>query len=432
MKMKKSASKKILTLGILFVLFAGSTFVLARPPTDPRGPIRERFLNECTAYVCASHDIIIFGYTDNTRIFVYNSVEAEVWNGTLNESSYQHLSGYHGNYQIVASEKFAVLCGAPVISGVCGYYAMDQDSFGLSTEFYTYMPPVTSCGGEQFVIFSYTDGTQATITNLNNRNTIQTGILNKGQHFSSADLCGCYLKIESNNPVSALSYSDQGFYIPSSNKHFSGTEFYTYAGCAHGWKNTLHIMVYENQTMVTVKNTMNDTVYWSGILNKGKDLTINTTTPRYYTIISNKTVTVGLLPLISQTHVFGGFVPDYLGTGIGTEFYTISTYLGTASYLVAFAYEPTTVYMYNAVTNVLVQTDTITPRGGMNIWNNYGYYHILSDHPISIYGGCGVSDDPAQASFVPVKVASSQWVDPSIITIGKDSLENSADCGGLD
>ncbi len=98
------------------------------------------------SYVFTTQDMIIFSYKDDTELQVYDS------NGTLiqidGSSSITLDEGEHrlvdnevsqGVYKVSGSDKFAVLMGDANTQGVCGYYAMDANGLGVSTEFYTYV-----------------------------------------------------------------------------------------------------------------------------------------------------------------------------------------------------------------------------------------------------------------------------------------------------
>jgi uncharacterized repeat protein (TIGR01451 family) len=157
-------------------------------------------------------------------------------------------------------------------------------------------------------------------------------------------------------------------------------------------------MAYEDNTAVTIENTDTAVEYWNGTLNAGEEHKITSGQNRYYTITSDKTVTVCVLPLDGWTGSchHGTYMPDKSGSGIGTEFYTPSA---SGGYLWTFAYgDGTTVNVYDAATNTLVGTHNLDKGDAANVNPGYGYWHIVSDNLISVYEGWG----QWQASFAPV------------------------------
>jgi uncharacterized repeat protein (TIGR01451 family) len=202
--------------------------------------------------------------------------------------------------------------------------------------------------------------------------------------------------------VSALSYNDQGYFVPSANQLFAGTEFYTFAGYVGGWANTLHVMAYDDNTMVNITDSNTHASIWSGVLNAGEEYEHTTSSNIYYTILTDKDVTVAILPIDgwSSAYYHGTYVSDRTGSGIGTDFYTpsLDQYYGS-SLLEVFAYgNGTQVNIYNAATQELMGTYSLDQGDFEDINPGYGYWHITSTNPISIYEGM----DAASASFAPV------------------------------
>ncbi len=60
------------------------------------------------------------------------------------------------------------------------------------------------------------------------------------------------LQIVSNKPVSALSYTDQDYYVPAATGLFSGNLFYGFSGYSGDWENSITITSYASNNVVLV------------------------------------------------------------------------------------------------------------------------------------------------------------------------------------
>jgi hypothetical protein len=176
------------------------------------------------SYVFNTYDIILFSYEDGTQLAVYRYGESK-YSGTLDKGQHVRIVipyPYNpvGAFEVAGSNKFSVLIGDPTY-GKSGYYAMDQNGRGVSTEFYTYVPSKTLNinGYQKFVVFAYEDGTELTVEyadpNMVYHEVVTDFPLDKGQNWSSEDLSGEYVHVASNKPVSALSCYDTGYFVPS-------------------------------------------------------------------------------------------------------------------------------------------------------------------------------------------------------------------------
>jgi hypothetical protein len=404
------------TIGIILLFFIGLygiSTIRAHPhsnttdPFFPSGITQGPPIIPCNTslYAYTISDIVLFSYADNASFSIYTPSGLRIWNGTLNEGEHhteQYLS--KGIYKIICEDenkKFSVLTGDPISDHCMGYYARDGDGLGASTTLYTYMP-TSWCGREKFIVFSYTDGTIGTITDMDTRSTIPFSLA-KGGHISTTAVCGHFVKVESNYPVSALSYGDQGYFVPSANQRFSGVEFYTYVGTVGNWPEMLHVMIYNGETNVIIKNSVTDVVYANVILDAGAEYTLTSSEERYYTILSNKDITVGVLPELTRSYAQGTYVPDRAGVGIGTEFYSLNyegylyPYPMYTLRLIAYC-DNTTIGIYD--TSGTLNIYHLNQGEVEKIYGPHGgeYLHILSDKPISVFSE-GTSD--ALGSFVP-------------------------------
>ena len=205
-------------LSIIIVAIAG----VAAPET-----LNYRSYVFCTLYMN------LFSYEDGTELTVYDS-EDTLYSGVLDKGEHVLIllpEPYIGAFELAGSKKFSVLTGHAPKSG---YYAIDQNGSGLSTEFYSYVPPKTWSyhGYQKFVVFAYEDGTEIIVEcadpNQIYHEVVTDFALDKGENWSSEDLSGEYVHVTSNKPVSALSCYDTGYFVPSANGNWPETSMCAY------------------------------------------------------------------------------------------------------------------------------------------------------------------------------------------------------------
>jgi len=178
-----------------------------------------------SSYVFNTYDMVLFSYEDGTDLEVTGFGQT-LWSGTLDKGGHHRIQipyPYNpvGVFEVAGSKKFSVLIGDPTY-GRSGYYAMDQNGKGVSTEFYTYVPQKKgSYGTQKFIVFAYEDGTEVTVEyadpNVVYHDVVTDFPLDKGENWSSEDLDEKYVHVTSNKPVSALSCYDTGYFVPSAN-----------------------------------------------------------------------------------------------------------------------------------------------------------------------------------------------------------------------
>lgn len=270
-------------------------------------------------------DIVVFSYFDDTLITITRAVDgAEVYNGTLAANTYhavQQLSA--GTYYVTGTKSYTVLIGDPLTQTVQGFFAVDQSGRGTSTLLNTYMMKV-GWGTERFIIFAYEDQTEFRVTNLSTGALIAAGTLYKGEHYTMPNTpYETFLQVAANRPVSALSYADQDYYVPSSNGTFAGTLFYGYSGYIGSWANSVTVTAYEDDTQVVVKDTVNNIVLDSYTLNAGQVNTYAVRRELYWTVESTKTVTAANIPYAGWTgnYAYMTRAIDSTGSGAGSLFY---------------------------------------------------------------------------------------------------------------
>ena len=351
-------------------------------------------------YTYTHSDLLIFSYTDGTQFEVYNSASSLVWSGTVNAGGHNGLTTGAGTYKIKGTNPYSVLTGDELTSYVMGYYAFDKDGKGLSTLIYTYQVNTNSWSSanySNFIVFAYEDSTSVAISNTVTGAPIWNGTLNTGQHHAEPTLSNVYITVTASKPVSALSYTDQGYYIPASSGTFMGKKFYSWAGTAGGWTEDLNIIAYSDSTTATVTNTETGALIWSGTLNAGGVKSIPFTSAQYLTVTTDKDVNAGIFPYLSfNSYYYSVHAQDTSGTGIGTLFYFPAIPGGK---MVIFAF----------TNNTLV---TVTNSAGGAVWSGYlnnGESHQLTPSTKDVYKIVGTNlmsvvydyGDSAGADFAP-------------------------------
>ena len=422
-------SAKIISIGvaflICFVLFsptppsllaesgeevaAGAGPAVIPPPKEGSSSSEALSVSEATVeeYTYVSHvftvaDVIFFSYKDGTMVALFDSSGTLIWNNNgnpLNKGEHTHIAVSQGVYTACGSEKFAVLTGDPITRYVVGYYAMDQNGYGASMEFYTWVPYIYEhCS---FIIFAYQDNTQVTVEYTDTGIDIAVFILNKGEHWRIETLDGEWLHVTANNPVSVLTAYDQGYFVPSASGKWSGTEFYTYVSDIASWPEDLTVIAYNDGTSVTIKDSDTGTVIWSGTLNSGQAHveTHPNGADKFFTITSSKTVTVSVQPWISMTSSYhqGAYVADGTGAVLGTDLIG-STLDGGYLYILAYS-DNTNVVVYNSQTGDLINSYTLDEGDYVEANPGNGLWRIMSNYPVSAYSGWG----HANADFAPVE-----------------------------
>ena len=314
-------------------------------------------------YTYTHSDILIFSYTDGTQFEVYDSSSTLVWSGTIDNGGHKALTSsdgvYAGVYNVKGTNPYGVIVGDEVSDNIMGYYAFDKDGKGLSTKFYTYQVDTSSHSStnyRNFIVFSYEDSTSVEITNTETGTTIWSGTLNAGEHHEELSLSNVYLTVTSSNPVSALSYNDQGYYVPAASGTFYGKTFHTWIGRSGGWTHDLNVIAYSDSTSYTVTDTETGTLVGSGTLNAGEVGTIPFYVAQYVTITTNKDVNVAVMPYTSySSYYYSVHTQDTSGTGIGTLFYCPAISGGK---MVLLSYSD----------NALV---SVTDSSGTELWSGY-------------------------------------------------------------
>ncbi len=361
-----------------------------------------------SSYIFTTDDIIFFSYEDGTQVELYDSAgdPVAVEPNVLNKGQHVWVDTSQGVYFVAGSNKFAVLTGDAATSGISGYYAMDADGRGVSREFYTYAPSLFQhC---EFIVFAYENSTQVTV-----QQEVTNGVyadiasfsLNKGEHWANSSLSNKYLHITANRPVSALTCYDQSYFVPSVSGKWNGTEFYTYLSDIAGWPQDLTVIAYYDGTLISVKDGNDPNVaIWSGTLSSGQAHVESypNGANKYFTITSNKPVTVSAQPWVASIAFYyqGVFIPDRNGTGVGTDI--IGSTLNEG-YLYVFAHSDNThIDIYEANDGTWVAGYDVNGGDMVNANPGNGLWRIASDRSLSAYSGYIDELSGFTAEFAPL------------------------------
>jgi hypothetical protein len=393
---------------------------------------------EFWTYVYTMDQISLFSYKDGTTITLYDTDGSIRWHGTLNKGEVGEAQNLlPGVYEARGDEKFSVMTMSREDPLVGGFHAKDENGYGLSHELYTYVPTRWT-GYEKLIIFAYEDGTSVDLSYLDGT-PIWSGTLNEGEHYADASLDDSYLHITATKPVSALTYYDQGFEVPSTDKYFVGTKFYTFAGRVGNWTNDVNVFAFEDNTEVWVKRTSDGIVFWNGILNAGEIHTESfATTEEYLTIESTGNVGVAVFPTLSyEGYYCMSHFPDETGYGIGYNF--IATTLSDAwspgyMFITAFEDNTTVNVKLDSFDKPALDSDDnyflLNASDFVQANKGWGLNLITSDKKISVMSGY----ESAHASFVPlqfgleypdllpanVTVNSNPYMQPVIVNPGQE------------
>ena len=278
------------------------------------------------SYVYTVDDLVFFSYEDDTEITILNvngtQVIGEDQESVLINNGTSLIKGQHCElispdyilphtvYLVKGSRKFSVLQGDATSEGMSGYYLMDAQGRGVSSEFYGYVPEqkphskpfVGTFDADRFAVFAYQDNTTVTLEKEGtpgNWQLFETFTLNAGQHQVFDDISDIYIHVESDNPVSALVCHDTGYYIPAADGTWSGTKFYTMVDhIPFERERALTLHAFEEETSVTVTETATGTMLAYKVLGTGQTSTIKCSSTdwpaRHLTIEATKPITASM------------------------------------------------------------------------------------------------------------------------------------------
>ena len=379
----------------------------ARLSADFSGVLAQLTL-EYTSYTYTHSDILLFAYNNSTNFEVYYSGGTLLWSGTLNAGQHRSLTPGAGVYLVAASQPFSVNVGDALSDYVWGYYAVDQYGRGLSTLMHTWQAAWDdSAYDPHFVVFAYQDDTDIEVRNSTSQALIWSGRLDEGQHYDNTQLSGVFLTVSASKPVSALSYTDQGYYVPASNGTFAGNKFYTFVGdsatSGYYWAEDLNLVAYES-TSIVVSDTSTGTPLWSGVLNPGQVYSIPDLNGRYITVQSSGRIAVSVSPFASYSdgyYYHSIYAQDSSGTGIGSQFFmpTIPHNSSVTCRLIVFSYTDNNAVRVQTASGQTVFDGTLNQAAMQTIYPVFTVYTITGSGELSALLDCG---DAAGAAFAPV------------------------------
>jgi len=359
------------------------------------------------------NDITVFAYSNETEIRIYDESGTLITTQNINADEYYNHFTYGGIFRIVSNKTFTVLVGDAINSYVNGYFAVDQSGRGASTKLNTWMMEVYGTDSD-FIVFAYNDNTNFTVRNLETNAFIGGSSLNAGEHFSFADFGAIPsvtpLQVTSNKPVSALSYSDQDYYVPSSNGTFSGNLFYGYSAYVGGWTNSITITSYFDNNEVTVTNSETGANIGTLILNQGQVATFPIYARTFWKVETSNTATAANIPFgfYSGDYAYMTRAIDQGGSGAGTLFYipVIGSRIDVFSFSVSNNVTITKLGLYDTYPYAnpeVVWQGVLNEGEGYNFSSEYGsfVYKVESDDPVSVLQ----SNAGAGADFMPLSYA---------------------------
>lgn len=329
-------------------------------------------------------DITVFSYFDNTSVTIVDNSGDTVGTATMRADTLYSISPGEGIYTISGNVPYSVLIGDAITEFVNGYFALDQSGRGLSTKLNTWMMESDQSEYDpHFIVFAYQDGTQFSVKDLQTGSILYAGTLNHGQYFDFPNIASISdeaVQVVSNQPVSALSYTDQDYYVPSANGLFAGTLFYGFSGYSGDWENSITIISYANNNRVLVTNLATGDTIAVDTLGLWQVTSLGIFQDTFWKIVSSGTVTAADIP-------FAGWQGDYeymarssdsTGTNVGRAFVIPSI----ASDISIFSYDDNnrvvvtelgdTVYPYTSPTPI---ADTLLQTGqGYIFTSDYGNF----------------------------------------------------------
>jgi len=358
-------------------------------------------------------DITIFSYFNQTEIKIYDESGTLITTENIDADEYYNHFTSGGIFRIVSNKTFTVLVGDAINSYVNGYFAVDESGRGVSTKLNTWMMEVYGYDSD-FIVFAYNDNTNFTVRNLETNAFIGGSSLNAGEHFSFADFGAIPsvtpLQVTSDKPVSALSYSDQDYYVPSSNGTFSGNLFYGYSAYVGGWTNSITITSYYDNNEVTVTNTETGANIGTLILNEGQVATFPISAQTFWKVEASNTATAANIPFGTWTgnYAYMTRAIDHGGSGAGTLFYipVIGSRVDVFSFSASNNVTITKLGLYDTYPYAnpeVVWTGVLNEGEGYNFSTESGsfVYKVESDDPVSVLQ----SNAGAGADFMPLSYA---------------------------
>jgi hypothetical protein len=276
------------------------------------------------------NDIAVFSYLDSTSVTITTPSGTTIASINLNADSFDTLSPGNGFYIINGNKPFAVLTGDAVTSYASGYFATDANGSGVSTKLNTWMMNNLSDLDTHFILFSYSGVARFSIKDLGTGNLLFQGSIDTTGYFDFPNVSlleGKAIQVTSDKPVSALSYNDQGYYVPSANGTFAGNLFYGFSGYSPGLENSITLTSYSDTNAVVITNLSNGDTILVDTLNHWQVKTLGVFNDTFWKVTSSGVLTAADLPFketwerpSSPHYYFLAQVADSTGKNVGTSF----------------------------------------------------------------------------------------------------------------
>ncbi len=346
------------------------------------------------------NDIVVFSYFDDSFFRVFDSTGAAIDSVVLDKDQFYSFKPGVGSYRVDCNNSFTVLIGDPVSRSIMGFFAVDESGSPLSTHINTFMPANTF-SNEHFIVFAYHDGTEVVVKNLTDSTTIAAVILNRGEHLEINDVNSKFLQVSAGKPVSALSYTDQGYYIPSDNGTFAGTNFYGFSGYVGNWKNGVVISAYQDSTLFLLTNSQTGDTLKADTLHYGEVASYSVNGDLYWQVQTNKPVTVNNTPYAawSGSYYYLTRQMDESGEGIGRHF--IMPVISGDVDIYSFA-DDNTLMVIDLSSGDTVHTRVLSKGEHFYFRSTNTVYDVIATENISIITSNGASFG---ADFVPLNFA---------------------------
>ena len=360
-------------------------------------------------------NITIFSYFNNTQVKVYDQIGTLIGSATLKaDTLYNLLNLGAGIFRIVGNTSYTVLVGDAITSYVNGYYAVDESGRGVSTKLNTWMMSAFNASQDEFAVFAYEDNTTFTVKNLVTGDIIRAGVLNAGQHYSFRENGGLPystpLQVVASKGVSALSYTDQDYYVPSSTGKFTGTLFYGYSAYEGGWQNSVTVTSYadNNYVKITNSNTGDSLGYYT--MGRGEVKTISITSPTFWKVTSLGPVSAANIPYAGWTgsYYYMTRAIDETGVGAGKLFFVPTI----ASRVDVFSFENAnsiTITQLGTKDDYPYPTPTVVYSGTLDANQNYNFGSLTGNYVYKVEGTKNLSvlqsNGGAGADFMPLSYA---------------------------
>ncbi|MBN2381113.1 hypothetical protein JXM67_15045 [candidate division WOR-3 bacterium] len=378
-------------------------------------------------YAFTFSDAVIFSYEDDAQVEIWDQDRSHLlWSGTLNQDEYIYQMVGQSVFQVISNKEFSILIGDPFVRVDCqGWVAVDQNSRPLSTKLLTAIQgslPSSYSKSQKFIVFAYNDDTHVRVRNLNNDQMIWEGDLNSLEYriLGPQGQEGVAVSVEADKAVSALSYTDCGYYAPAFNGTFTGRDFITFCGDMGDWAQALKIVPWENNVNVVVTDLDNpDDTLWKINIAKRGDIQEKSLNGRFLKIHADKDISCAMVPAgacyVGYFHLVRSI--DRNGLGIGTEFFVpcfqSGTLLAKMDIFSFYDNNQVNIYKWPNLTNPI--WSGVLEEGGYHREETFsgeykGIYKVESSRGIAVIESMG---HLAGADFLPLWFA----IHPSIAAV---------------